>query len=74
METADILCMIIVIFVGLAFVLDLLGATWAALKKKEYHSMIGKFIEDCACNHALWWFPAIIALLFTYGINVIYKS
>ena len=73
METADILCLILAFFVGLAFVLDLLGASWAALRKKPYKSMIGGFVEDLADNPKLWWFPILIALFFVYGIDVIYK-
>ena len=73
METSDIICFVIVFFVGLSFVLDLLGAAGAALKKKEYKSMIGSFIEDMADRHSLWWFPVIIAILYTYGLLVLEK-
>lgn len=71
METADIICMIIVLFVGLSFILDLLGASWSALKKKEYKSMLGRFIEDLSENHSLWWLSVILAILFAYGLVVL---
>jgi hypothetical protein len=71
METADIICMLIAVFVGIAFVLDMLGASWAALKKKEYKSILGHFIEDWSDNHSLWWLPAVVAILFAYGLLVL---
>lgn len=71
METADIFAMIIAFFVCLAFTLDLLGAAWAALRKKEYQSLLGQFIEKFANNPSLWWLPVVVAILFAYGIHVI---
>ena len=73
METADILCMIIALFASLAFALDLLGAALAALKKKPYNSLIGEFIQNLSENYSLWWMPVVIAVLFAYGINVLYQ-
>lgn len=71
METTDIICLLVVLLVGLAFILDLLGASWSALKKKEYKSMIGRFVEDWSENHSLWWLPLILAILFGYGLLVL---
>lgn len=71
MNAFDITCFVIVFFVGLTFVFDLLGAAGAALKKKEYKSMIGSFIENFADRPAVWWLPAIIAVLYAYGLLVL---
>lgn len=74
METIDIICMAIAFFACLAFALDLLGAAWAAIRKKDYQSLLGQFVEKFANNPALWWLPVLIAILFGYGIHVIYVS
>lgn len=66
----DVLCFIVVFFVGLVFVLDLLGVVWAMLRKKPYKSMIGGFIESFLDYPALFWMPVIIAILYVYYFMV----
>ena len=68
LETADIVCLLVVVFVGLAFTIDCLGAGFSALRKKEYKSIIGSFIENLSDRKAVWWFPILIAVLFVYGL------
>ena len=63
--------MIIAVFASAAFALDLLGASWAALRKKPYSSLIGEFVQKLSENYSLWWMPVVIAVLFAYGISVL---
>lgn len=65
-ETIDIACFIIVFFVGLAFVLDLLGVSWSMIRNKPYKSLIGSFIENFLDYRSLFWLPIVIAVLFAY--------
>lgn len=68
-HTADIFCFLVLFLVSLVFVFDLFGATEAALKKKEYKSMIGSFVEKLADNE-LWWLPLLVALFYIYGFYI----
>lgn len=70
MDTFEILAFTVVLFVCIAFVLDLLGTATANLKKKPYKSIIGSFIEDLSDRQGLWWFPILIAVAFIYGLKV----
>jgi hypothetical protein len=68
-HTADIFCFFVLFLVSLVFVFDLFGATGAALKKKEYKSMIGSFVEKLS-DSGLWWFPLLVALFYIYGFYI----
>ena len=68
-HTADIFCFFVLFLVSLVFVFDLFGATGAALKKKDYKSMIGSFVEKLS-DSGLWWFPLLVALFYIYGFYI----
>ena len=68
--TEDIICMIIVFFVSLVFVLDLLGVAWAMIRKKPYKSMIGSFIEGFLDYPSLFWIPVLIVIMYVYFFTV----
>ena len=70
-STEDILCFLVVVFVGFAFVLDLIGAAFAMIKKKEYKSLLGSFIENFANYPSLFWLPVLIAIMYAYFFLVI---
>ena len=61
------LCIAIVAFTGLFFVLDLLGVAWAALRKKPYKSGLGGIVESFAEHPGVWWIAVIIAAMYAYG-------
>lgn len=65
-NTEDIVCFLVVFFAGLVFVLDLLGVTWAMIRKKPYKSMLGSFIESFLNYPSLFWLPVLIAILYLY--------
>ena len=65
--TGEILCLLIVVFVGIAFVLDLLGVAWAMIRKKPYKSIIGEFIENFLNQPSLFWLPVLIAIMYAYS-------
>ena len=71
MATFDIICIVAVFLIWLTVTLDLLGAGFAALRKKPYKSMIGEFVQNLSDLHAVWWFPIVIAFLFTYGLIIL---
>lgn len=62
----DVMCFLVVFFVGLTFIFDLLGVAWAMFKKKPYKSMLGGFIENLAEYPSLFWIPILIAISYLY--------
>ena len=62
------LCLALVAFTGLFFVLDLLGVVWAIIRKKPYKSAIGGFIESFLEHPGVWWIAVIIALMYARGL------
>ena len=70
--TEDIMCALIVFFVGLAFVLDLFGLAWAMIRKKTYKSMIGSFIEGFLNYPSLFWLPVLISIMYIYFFTVVH--
>lgn len=62
----DVACFIIVFFVGLVFVMDLIGVSWAMITKKPYKSAIGSFIEHFLKYSSLFWLPVVIAFMYAY--------
>lgn len=67
-STARSLCLIVVAFVGLFFVLDLLSVALAAIRKKPYKSALGNFIESFLEHPGIWWIAVLIAVMYTCGI------
>jgi hypothetical protein len=67
-STARSLCLIVVALVGLFFVLDLLSAALAAIRKKPYKSALGNFIESFLEHPGIWWLAVLIAIMYAYGI------
>lgn len=65
--TGEVFCLLIVVLVGIAFVLDLLGVAWAMIKKKPYKSFIGENIEQFADQPSLFWLPVLIAIMYAYS-------
>ena len=62
------LCLALVAFTGLFFVLDLLGVAWAIIRKKPYKSALGNFIESFIEHPGIWWLAVLIAIMYAYGI------
>ena len=67
-STPRALCLIVVAFVGLFFVLDLLSTALAAIRKKPYKSALGNFIESFIEHPGIWWLAVLIAIMYAYGI------
>ena len=67
-KTVDILCILVVSVLSLGIVLDLLNATKCAIKKMEFKSGLGNFIERS--GESVWWLPLVIAAAFAYGVAV----
>lgn len=67
-STPRALCIIVVAFVGLFFVLDLLGVALAAVRKKPYKSALGGMIESFLENPGVWWLAVLIAIMYACGI------
>lgn len=61
------ICIAIVAFTGLFFVLDLLGVALAALRKKPYKSGLGGIVESFTEHPGVWWLAVIFAAMYAYG-------
>lgn len=67
----DILCYLIVLTVNFVFLLDLLGASWSAIKQKPYKGLLGEFFELFADFPTLFWMPIVIGILYVYGLYIL---
>ena len=65
--TGEVFCLLIVVLVGIAFVLDLIGVAWAMIRKKPYKSFIGECIEQFADQPSLFWLAVLIAIMYAYS-------
>ena len=70
-ETTDVFCYLIVVCVNFTFLLDLLGASWGALKKKPYKGIIGELFEKVSDSPELFWLPIVFGVLYVYGLYVL---
>ena len=59
---------IVVVFVGLIFVLDMISLAWAMIAGKKWKSIFQGFYEHCLEYRTMFWFPLVIAALFVYGL------
>ena len=64
------LCLFVPFIFCFAFLADLLGAAWAAFRKREYKSKIGEFVSSVSERDNAWG-PLLVAAAFSYGLFLI---